>query len=266
MKQKKLFIVAGIALLILVGGGFGAYKLMKKPAPAAPQIPQKKKITEPVNVIPVAERPVLHIEPGTDGRRITIVADAVKKEATLMDYEIEYNTENLIQGGTGQLDVTKLPAKKEFLLGSCSAGGACTYHKDVTGGTLLARFQGPENYAVKTDWRFTDNKAKDKTFASKDAKFTITSDELKQVGYAVILNSPGFYKGLPGTLASDVYAVSVAGSPSKPLEVSVRAAEEGSLKLYGWDGSSWKDLKGTAEGKVVKATSPLMQVYAVSKD
>lgn len=264
-KKPVLFTLIGVLVVVLVGGGIWFWKSQAQ-KPAAPQTPQKKKITEPVNVIPVAERPVLHIEPGTDGRRITIVADAVKKEATLMDYEIEYNTENLIQGGTGQLDVTKLPAKKEFLLGSCSAGGACTYHKDVTGGTLLARFQGPENYAVKTDWRFTDNKAKDKTFASKDAKFTITSDELKQVGFAVILNSPGFYKGLPGTLASDVYAVSVAGSPSKPLEVSVRAAEEGSLKLYGWDGSSWKDLKGTAEGKVVKATSPLMQVYAVSKD
>ncbi len=266
MKQKKLLIIAGIALLVLLGGGFGAYTLMKKPAPTAPQTPQKKKITEPVNLIPVAERPVLHIEPGSDGRRITIVADAVKKDASVMDFEIEYNTENLIQGGTGQLDVSKLPAKKEFLLGSCSAGGACTYHKDVTGGTLLARFQGPQNYAVKTDWRFTDNKVKDKSFASKDAKFTLTSDELKQVGYAVILNSPGFYKNLPGTLVSDIYAVSLSGSPTKPLEVSVRGTEEGTLKLYGWDGSSWKDLNGTVEGKVVKATSPLMQMYAVSKD
>lgn len=266
MKQKNILIIVGILVVVLVGGGFMGYKLLKKPAAVAPQTPQKKKITEPVNVIPVSERPVIHVTPGADGRRITIVVDAVKKDATVMDFELEYNTENLIQGGAGQLDVTKLPAQKEFLLGSCSAGGACTYHKNVTGGSLLARFQGAENYAVKSDWRYTENKTKETTFSSKDAKFTITGDELKQVNYAVVYNSPGFYKGLSGTPASDIYAVSLSSSTSKPVQVSLRASEEGTLKLYGWNGTAWQDLKAEADGKVLKATAPLMQLYVVTKD
>ncbi|MBP7774404.1 hypothetical protein KA078_01290 [Candidatus Woesebacteria bacterium] len=267
MKQKQLVIIGGIVVALLGVGGFAAYKQLNKPAAVvATPAPQKKKITEPVNIIPVAERPVLHMVPGADGRRVTVVVDAVKKDAALMDFELEYNTENLIQGGAGQIDLAKLPAQKEFLLGSCSAGGACTYHKDVTGGTLLARFQGPENYAVKNDWRFTENKKKETTFSSKDAKFTLTSDELKQVSYAVVYNSPGFYQGISGTPASDIYAVSLSGTVSKPVQVSVRAAEEGSLKLLGWDGKVWQDLKAEVDGKMVKATAPLMQLYLVTKN
>jgi hypothetical protein len=221
---------------------------------------------EPVNVIPVSERPVVQIAPVADGRNIQLIIKALKKEATTAEYELEYQAGTLLQGIFGSIELDAFPASITELLGSCSAGGKCSYHEDVKGGSLLLRLSGgSESYAVKQDWKYIDNKAGETAFASKDAKFQLDSDALAKQKYLVIYNSPGYPEGLEGTVVSDPYSLAVSSNLSGTGVLTMRANEDGDIKIMGWDGKEWHDFAGTTEEKMVSATVDLMELYVLVK-
>ena len=267
MTQKQLVIVGSVvAAVVLVGGGAFAVSKMRGQAQPTETAAPKKRVALPVNVISVEKRPDMRITPTADGRSVEFTVEALNMPAKETEIELEYQSGSLLQGYTGLLALSKLPATQKVLLGSCSAGGACTYHTDVTGGTLLATFQGGgEDYAVKSDWRYIENKAKETTFTSKDGKFTMSAPELAKVAIAVIYNSPGYPEGAPGTVVSEHYAVGMTGTAPKELELSIRAAEEGELSIVGWDGRTWKSFETKTDGKVVTATAPVMELFLVVK-
>lgn len=265
MNKKYLPFIIGALLLLVVGGGIFAFTRSRDQKQATPEPAAKKKVTAPVNVIAVAERPYIQLLPKADGHNLTVRINTVKKAAESVEYEVEYQTGTLLQGFSETLTLGNLPAEKTSLLGSCSAGGACTYHEDIQGGNILSTFAGPEAYAVKSDWRFFDNKAKGDEFSSKDAKFTVTSPALKTQRYGVVFNSPGYPGELPGTLVSELYALGTSSELTGTAEVMIRASEEGSLKVVGWDGSTWKTFETTTNGKEAMAEADLMQLYAVVK-
>lgn len=265
--QKKYVVIGAIALILVaaIAGGIFAFKKVKTATTPQDTGPQKKRIALPVNVIPVTERPVMAISPSSSGKNITITVEALNKPAEEVELELEYQAGTLLQGYQGLLDVAALPAKQELLLGSCSAGGACTYHEDVTGGTLLASFRGADEYAVKSDWRFIENTEKEEKLASKDGKFSIEAPEIAKIPYTVIFNSPGYESSVPGTVVAEHYAVRFSTSGPDEATVSIRATEEGELKVVGWNGSEWQELETTVAEKVATATGPIMQLYTVVK-
>ncbi len=266
-KKPVLFAIIGVIVLALIGGGVWIWKAKnQKPATTEEQKSTKKRIVEPVNVIPVAERPVMYVSPQADGHNIDMVVAALNKEAKKAEFELEYTTDNLVQGGQGDFELGSLPVKEKWFMGSCSAGGACSYHTNVTGGSLKTRFIGAENYAIKNDWRYFDNvKTKADTFSSKDAKFTAKSPAFAKVTYAVVTNSPGYPKDLKGTPVSEAYALAASAALAGDVEVSIRSSEEGDATIMAWDGKNWTDLKGTAKDKVVSAKGPASMLYIAVK-
>lgn len=257
-----------IALVILVGiGGVFAYVRMK----AAPVVQEektlkKRKISEPVNIIEVSQRPYILISPNADGRNLTLSVAHLKKEATDVDYELEYKSGSLQQGVFGSLQLGTLPASVKQLMGSCSAGGSCTYHENVTSGSLVTRFNGPENYALKTEWRYIENKQKETQMSSTDAKFQLQSDVLKTVAIAIIGDASGYPDGLKGTPESATYFLETTPKVSGKGTLTIRANTEGELTIMGYDGTKWHEFSGTVDGKTITATVDLMQAYiAVSK-
>ena len=177
--DRKLIVGGLIALVVIGGGGWLGYtKFWRKTNSGVTDQPKKKKISEPVNVIAVDQRPYLQILPVADGRNLDLRIVSLQKPATSLEYELEYQAGSLLQGAFGQIDLNSLPTSKRILLGSCSAGGACTYHQDIKGGTLVGKFIGAENYSLKQDWRYFDNYGfRETQFASKDAKFQIESKD-----------------------------------------------------------------------------------------
>jgi hypothetical protein len=265
--SKKQIIIAGIITLLLVlgGGAVAVMKLKSKPASSAAQTTKKKKITEAVNVIPVADRPYLQILPDASDKHIYIVANAIKKTATNMEYEIEYQTGSQLEGAFGTIELGSLPAKKDILLGSCSAGGACRYHTEVKGGTMLARMTGNENYAVKSDWKYIENPKKETSISSTDAFFQLESPELAKQPIMIIYNTPGF-PGNPGTVISDVYSLTAVNPLSGKGKLTMRAKEDAAgAKIMGWEGKSWKEFSSKVDGKNVTADVELMEAYVVAK-
>jgi hypothetical protein len=263
MKNKKAVIGGILALLVLVGGILWVRSRSTSETPAAQN--EKRRLSLPENVIPVTERPYLIIEPLADGRNLELRVETVKKEAEQMEYELEYQAGTLLQGAFGEIQLGSLPASARVLLGSCSAGGACTYHEDVKGGSLVTRYTGgAEPYALKSDWKYIIN-ARETAHSSKDAKFQIDGTTLAQQRYLVIFNTPGYPEEPPGTAVSDVYSLSASGILTGTAELTMRANEEGELKIATWNGSEWATHEGTVDGKMITATVPLTDLYVVVK-
>lgn len=265
--NKNVVIVGGIIVAALVLGG-GAYAWKKNQTAGTAQktaeTPKKKKITDPVNVIAVDQRPYIEISP-KDTRNITIAIKELKKPATSADYELEYQTETNLEGAVGTLDVGQLPALKEILLGSCSAGGACRYHEGVKGGTFLIKFGGAENYALKQEWKYIINTAKESALSSKDAKFQIDSKALAKQSIVIIYNSPGYPK-TPGQVISETYVLSTLSPVKDKAKLTIRTNEEASsVAVMGWNGTSWQEFAAKADGKTVTADVDLMTAYVVVK-
>ncbi len=269
LNKQHLIIGAVIVLGVLVLGiaGFFIFQSTKKTTQTeTTQQPARRKISEPVNEIAVADRPYLKLIPKADGRNIEIAAIEIKKPASAMEFELEYQAGTLLQGAFGQLEIDTLPASTQLMFGSCSAGGACTYHTDIKGGTLLARFEGEDKYAVKQDWRYFDNAKRETTLASKDAKFQLESKSLAAVRFSIVYNTPGYpgsASDLGGTLVSEIYSLTASSALTGTGTLSIRANEEGTLSIIGYNGSSWKKFDTTVDGKTATATVELMEAYAV---
>ena len=271
MKKTQInpkFLAIGLVVGVIALAGVG-FMVFKKGSPTEEtgqtQEPAKRKIAEPVNVISVSERPYIKIIPQADGRNLELVVDSVKNAATSMEYELEYQAGTLLQGAFGLVELTNTPASAKILLGSCSAGGACTYHTDVKGGSLVARFEGTENYALKQEWRYFDNAAGDTEVASKDAKFQLESPDLGSARFIIVYNSPGYAGSVDGTVVSEIYTLTSNNSLNGEGELTIRASEEEDLTIYGYDGTSWQSFETTSDGKEATATVDLMEAYLVAK-
>jgi hypothetical protein len=261
--KKKLPLI--LVVLLVIGGGIFAFAKSRSKPTATDEPTKKKRIEEPTNIIAVADRPYIQILPHSDGHNLSLEVVEVKKDATSVEYELEYQAGSLLQGAFGQLSFDSLPATKKILLGSCSAGGACTYHEDVQGGTLLTRFNGPESYALKSRWKYIINSKGEMAFSSQDAKFQIESKGLAKQSYLVIFNTAGYPTGLESEPVSDLYSMTTASKLSGSGELTIRAEEEGELMIMGYDGSKWQEFKTTTDGKMATATVDLMELYVVVK-
>lgn len=267
MQNRELPVIVGaIAVgLLLLGGVIFALTRNSGAGDQTPTEDSRRRRAEPVNVIPVADRPYIRIVPLADGRNLELVVESLNKPATDVEYELEYQSGSQLQGAFGLLELANLPASFRILLGSCSAGGACTYHENITGGTLLTRFQGPENYALKSDWRYFNNTGRETAVASKDAKFQLEAAGLGSIRYLIVFNTAGYPAGLPGTPVSEPYSLTASGALSGTGELTMRSNEEGNLTIYGWNGQSWQAFETTVDGKMATATVQLMELYIVTQ-
>lgn len=256
-------IVIPLVVLVLLALGIGGFFLLRKSntTETAETQPGKKIVVEEVNTLPVAERPYLKLHPEADGHNVTFTIESQKKTATEAEYELEYQAGTLLQGAFGKVDLAQLPSSTKILLGSCSAGGACTYHTDVQGGTLLTRYSDTKNFALKSEWRYFDNATKSPDIASKDAKFQLSSPELAKQRYMIVFNTPGYPEGLEGTPASEIFSLETSSALSGKGTLSLRADQEGVTKIAVWDGAEWQYVDGTGDGKTVTAEVPLAMLY-----
>jgi hypothetical protein len=216
-------------------------------------------IQEKFNTIDVSKRPYATLTPTNKGRSLTLSLFSLNAPAKKGDFEVEYQSGTLLQGFGGKLNIDKLPDVQEFLLGSCSAGGKCSYSEDVTGGQLTLRFTDTEKYALKNEWSFLENKEKADTITSRDGKFVVTGKGIAAVTHLVVLQSPGYPAPVAATL-SNVYAPAGLTAPKGELKVSIRLNEDAAkATIWAWDGKAYKPLKTTVAEKV--ATAPSSMLY-----
>lgn len=262
LPKKPILVGIVIALAVLLVGGAW---WINRPSNDEPEETTKNKtrISLPENVIPVSERPVMRLTPLSSGHHIEFAVDYVKKPAEEVDYTLEYQTGTLVQAEQDLLTLNTLPITKEIFLGSCSAGGACTYHEDIKGGSLLTTFLGDDPYALKSDWKYIDNLEKETDFSSRDGMFQISSQNLSVIRFLIIFNNAGYPDNVPGRVVSNPYSLSASSTLTGTAELNIRAQEEGQLTIAGWDGEAWQTFETTSDGKMASAEVALMPLYVV---
>ncbi len=116
MKNSKLIIVILSVIVLLVGAVMGVKFLRGNSSES--QTEQLNKKIEPVNQIPVTERPFAQILPRSDGREVTIIVDQYQTSSEV-EYELEYQAGTLLQGAFGTIDFTteNPPVKRNIFLG-----------------------------------------------------------------------------------------------------------------------------------------------------
>lgn len=257
MKHLLLPLVV-VALLI------GGFVLWARPRSSTPSS-KGSSFTEPVNQIDLKDRPYVSLAPTLgsrhpQGKEVTLTISRTALDSTAVEYELEYQAGSLIQGVFGRIDFTKdkPPVSKNLLLGSCSAGGKCSYHENVTGGSLTLRWRGgKENFALKGEWNLEQMGERRGKFSSRDAKFQLEVPSAGLPGSALLIIIQTM--GLPGEVAGQVvagpYAVFTLGSKlAGSAQLSLRLNQEASsVQLLGWNGTAWHEYKAQVSGKTLTA-------------
>lgn len=240
----------------------------------------RPKIEEPVNTVPIEERVYTTLEILRDGQKplgkelSLTIADS--KGAETIEYSLEYQAGTSVQGGVGTVFPSKenAPYKVPILLGSCSAGGACSYHEGVKGGTLLLRFKGSQIGNLKGEWSYyaPNNDGK---YSSRDGKFQLIASELKG-SYTLIAQTMGLPEKIKGEIISGPYnldTTGVKGMKIKDANLSMRLAEDmPNVRLLWCDasgaeysGSKCKEVASSIKDKTLTATINSLGTYLVVK-
>lgn len=270
----KKFLPVVVILIIVVTAAVLVFKPQGGSSPAT----SKPTSEEPVNTIDLKDRPYVTLAPKVGGRHpvgqeIVLTLHANALNSTTVEYELDYQAGSLLQGAFGTVDLTKSqpPISKDLLFGSCSTGGKCAYHKDVTGGTLTLRFQGgDQNFALKGEWNIQNMGQREGKFSSRDAKFQL---EIPKTGLptstlAVISQTLGLPAPANGEVIAGPYAIftnnqKLSGTAKLTLRLNQNVT---TAKLLGWAGKAWKEYPADTSNKTLTATIDSLTTFiAVSQ-
>lgn len=227
-------------------------------------------INEPVNTVPLAERAYATLAIKRDGNRPLgkelVLMIANDKDASSIDYDVEVQTGTTIQGGGGEIDLKKekAPFTKDIFLGTCSAGGACSYYKDVKGGTFVVRFKGSPVGTLKGEWSYAES-GNDGKFSSRDGKFQLQAQKLK-ASFVLISQALGLPKSIDGEVIAGPYHLDATVALTGDMELSMRLTEETeTATLWRWDGKTYEKMPSRVEGKTLTATVSEVGTYLVKE-
>lgn len=256
--KTKILIVISIILAIVIVAVIGLSLIKGKSSEEESK--ETQKIIEPVNQIPIKERPFIQIYPRSDGREVTIIVDEYPGASTV-EYELEYQAGTLLQGAFGKIEFSKeeAPVERKILLGSCSAGGKCSYHENVNGGTLTLRYTNGEVTKLKGEWNFQRMSEQQGKFTSRDAKFTfdVGTRGLSSGTYVIVYQTMGLPGPVEGEIVAGPYAVSFPKgvSSNKKAALSMRLNSDSTdVKLLGWTSDGWEEYKAELEGKTITSS------------
>jgi len=231
---------------------------------------ERPKIQETVNTVPADKRPYSVLSFSDSGRfpvgRELKLEIADGKNASSIEYELEYQAGTLVQAGVGSINPKgeKLPLTRNILLGSCSAGGACSYSEDVKGGTLLLRFKGSEVGNLKGEWNFYQP-GNDGKLASRDAKFQLDAPKLKN-SYVLIAQTLGLPPKTSGEVIAGPYHLETSVGKTGDMQLIMRLNEESSSAvLWLWDGKELRQIQSEVSGKTLTAKVIASGTYLVIK-
>lgn len=271
MKRSLLLISYFLFLSFFLSGCLK--KKVEKPA-------ERPKVQETVNTAPLGERAYATLGFAAEsrhpvGRELTLtVAEA--KGAAKIEYELEYQAGTLVQAGLGSISPAgeEAPYKRDILLGSCSAGGACSYNRDVLGGTLVLRFKDSPVGNLKGEWAFFEP-GNDGKFSSRDGKFQLEAAKLKNA-FVIISQTLGLPKPLEpasaggygvakGEVVVGPYHVETTASSVGEMAATIHLSKDGTAVLWHWDGKTYREIPAEVSGKTLTAKLKETGTYLVTE-
>ena len=140
MDRKKLMLIGGILLTILLVGG-----VLINSRKIKVEKPEEEELLPTEVVIPTIDKNVVvDLTSSSLGREVALQIKKIPKGTKSIDYELSYQTRQQgLQGviGTIQLKTNQSEVNKQLTLGTCSSG-TCIYHQVVGKIRLNLRFTG----------------------------------------------------------------------------------------------------------------------------
>jgi hypothetical protein len=257
--KKILPIILVIIIVVVVGWfAFGSKLLQKSSNNSKPQPSLKPKV-ENINQLPLEKRPYIVIEPKSEtrpqdfGHWITVTIDKAQDYQSV-EYDVEYQAGNLIQGFMHQIDLSKekQPVSKEGFFGSESKG-KYKYDDGVIGGSILFKFfTNTTSYdALKTFFNIQNMAEQKGLFSSNDTKaqLELGSGDLTAGDYVVIASTMGLPEPVTGKVLSEPYGFyATKNTKLKKAILSIKSKEDlTNTKILGWDGKKWVEYKITVK-------------------
>ncbi len=206
-----------------------------------------------ISTLTLAQRPYLLLEPKSSvepkslGHWVTVnIIDP--KEFERVEYEFEYTTATIIQGGMGRLDFRREPApiKKEIAFGSASKG-KYKYDEGVNKGHFIFHFFKEDKEAVlKTDFILETRMMNGGIFRTADGKGRLEVDktDLAENDYLLIASTLGLPQMPQNQVLAGPYSF-YADSPKKLKESKVifNDIKEKEVLVLFWNGQKWEELE-----------------------
>ncbi len=232
-KFLKLTLIISFALLL---GACG-----KK----APQ--EEAKTTQRIiNQLEINQRPFVALFPHPTGKLLTLMIDKPGDipEAKL---EIEYLSGNSLKGGRATVEFpTDLPYTRSFLLGTCSAGGSCSFDEDLSTGTVKTNFTLGDNlHVLKDTFVFIDGETSTSDLRLKfDPQSPLTGIQILAFTHGY-LGQTDLEVTQPGVLITSSNSRDIAG------QLSIKAPQ--AQKLYYYNGQEYQEIEAQKEGQYLVA-------------
>lgn len=266
MKTKSVFSfkkTLSFVLLILLSLTLTGCK-KKEPEPQP-----KKRPTVTINQLPVKQRPFVSLTPREDGNEVNLkLYDNLGVD--LVEYELEYQAGNMIQGAFGRIDFSQEepPVAKQLLFGSCSKG-VCKYDEDVNGGSLTLRFEGDEPVVLKGDFSLQQMSQVEGVFSSRDGRFNLKLDsgQLPASAFLVVSDTFGLPQELEGEVVSGPYGVfSASDSLSSSAQVVFKSSQANSeQKIFVYTQGQWQELDSSVQDGQITASTDVLGIFLLVK-
>lgn len=231
MNNKVLpIIVAVVVGILLVAGGFFAWKTLLKP----PQ--QTEQEREVAKELSLDQRPYVTLTPGPSCE-YTLALDRIQLKPDKIEYEIVYQDEKgVTQGASGTLTVSgKTKASKEVLFGTESSGHR-KCDKGVEEGSVTLRLRNPDGKLIaKLTSQFHIQEGTKNLTLAED--ITVSLDKAAAAKF-LIMGTIGLPDKAVGEAVRGPFGVFTDGKTN--LSAAVKLS--GSGKLYGWNGTRWVEL------------------------
>lgn len=251
--MKKILPILLIIVLVI---GLLGIKFLRKPGvnQETNKITSKPKV-ENINQLPLEKRPYIIIEPKSEtrpsdyGHWITVIIDKAN-EYQSVEYDVEYQAGNLIQGFMHRVDFSKekLPVAKEGFFGSESKG-KYKYDENVKSGSILFKFfKDATNYdALKNYFNLQNMEEQKGFFTANDGKanLEIGANDLNANDYVVITSTLGLPASIMSKVLSEPYGFYATRAVKlKNATLNIKSKEDlAKAKILGWDGKQWQEYK-----------------------
>jgi hypothetical protein len=228
--MKKLSLVTLLLSLVLLSG------CGKKPSDSESATADDATGTRLViNQLDLSKRPFTVLAQHTSGRLLTFSLKNTK-EINQATTDLEYLSGDLLKGARstfeGPLDD---PQTKSFLLGSCSAGGKCSFDRDLISGSLKLKLKikgETDTHVLKGDYVFVEDEV-----TTTDGRVTYTSNGK---GNQILLNT----LGLPETVEGKVglYPLAITSTSKNLITGKLKIRKGNVTKVMLHNGSSYQEL------------------------
>jgi len=268
MNKKYIFIGLGLVILIASLVIWVIKPFSKKPTTST-DIPSSQK-TLSANTLPIEKRPYIKLEPKSSvepkslGHWITMTIQNVNNFDRL-EYEFEYTTGSMIQGGMGRIDfsVETPPVSKEVAFGSASKG-KYKYDEGVYKGSFTFHFfQGETEEVLKTDFALQKMEGTQTIFKSPDeiVKLTVEKPDLSAGDYVLISSSLGLPAPVTGKILAGPYSFFSDRPRSLTKAQLLFDNVASSAVIFAWDNNRWSQLETKITDKKASANIDFLGTY-----